>query len=97
VAGFALLTDNHVRDSIIQALRRAGWDVVRAGAGRVMLGAAALGFARAIATLRYGVTASDPPTFLVTAFVLASAALLAGFVPARRAARVDPLVTLRAE
>jgi hypothetical protein len=30
VAGFPLLTDNHVRDSIIQALRRAGWDVVRA-------------------------------------------------------------------
>ena len=30
MAGFALLTDNHVRDSIIQALRRAGWDVMRA-------------------------------------------------------------------
>ena len=30
MAGFALLTDNHVRDSIIQALRRAAWDVVRA-------------------------------------------------------------------
>jgi hypothetical protein len=45
----------------------------------------------------YGVAASDAATFLVTAFGLAAAALLASYVPARRAVRVDPLVTLRQE
>jgi ABC-type antimicrobial peptide transport system permease subunit len=65
------------------------------GVGLGLVGA--LGLGQSISTLLYGVTASDVTTFAATAIGLALSALLAGFVPARRAARVDPLVTLRAE
>jgi ABC-type lipoprotein release transport system permease subunit len=51
--------------------------------------------ARYVSSLLYGVSASDAATFASTALGLASAALLASYLPARRAARVDPLVTLR--
>jgi ABC-type lipoprotein release transport system permease subunit len=50
-----------------------------------------------VASLLYGVGASDATTFLVTALGLAFAAMLASYAPARSASRVDPLVTLRAE
>jgi putative ABC transport system permease protein len=53
--------------------------------------------ARYVSTLLYGVSASDGATFMVTALGLAAAAMFASYVPARRAARVDPLVTLRQE
>ena len=45
----------------------------------------------------FGVTARDPFTLGVAVFLLAVTALLAGYVPARRAAQVDPAVTLKAE
>jgi putative ABC transport system permease protein len=45
----------------------------------------------------FGVTPSDPLVFAVAAAVLVAAALLAAWLPARRAARVDPLIALRAE
>ena len=50
---------------------------------------------RLIAGLLYGVSALDPLTFLCTPLLLAFVALLAGYLPARRAARVDPLTALR--
>ncbi len=52
---------------------------------------------RLIAGLLYGVSALDPLTFLCTPLLLAFVALLAGYLPARRAARVDPLAALRYE
>ena len=62
------------------------------------LGAAcALALARSVASLLYGVGAADPATYFVTALGLGAAAMLASYGPARRAAKVDPLVTLRAE
>jgi putative ABC transport system permease protein len=53
--------------------------------------------ARLIATLLFGVTASDVPTFVATAALLGSIALAASYFPARRAVRVDPVTALRAE
>ena len=52
---------------------------------------------RLLTTLLYQVQPGDPWVFSALAGVLFAAALLAGYLPARRATRVDPLVTLRAE
>ncbi len=53
--------------------------------------------ARSLTGLLFGVTATDPLTFFGMPFVLAAVAVLAGYLPARRAARIDPLQALRAE
>jgi predicted permease len=58
---------------------------------------AALGASRFMAGLLYGVSAMDPLTFIGVPGVLCAVALLASFIPARRAASVDPMMTLRAE
>jgi len=57
----------------------------------------ALGATRVMATLLYGVGANDLSTYVVVIFLLSAAALLASYVPARRAMKVDPMVALRYE
>ena len=57
---------------------------------------AAFGAARLIASLLFGVTAGDVPTFAATALLLGGISILASYIPARRAVRVDPVTALRA-
>jgi putative ABC transport system permease protein len=65
--------------------------------GAVLGLAAALGLSRTMGHLLYGISASDPLSFLTVTFVLGAVTLLACYIPARRAMRVDPLVALRYE
>jgi predicted permease len=75
-------------------LRDVAWMVVT---GVVMGGAAALSVTGLARTMLFGLTPTDPGVFALAALVLAVAAGLAAWLPARRAARVDPLVALRHE
>jgi putative ABC transport system permease protein len=59
--------------------------------------AAAMAATRYLQSLLFGVTPLDPVTFLSAPAMLATIALLACYLPARRAARIDPMIALRAE
>ena len=68
-----------------------------AAIGMVLGVIASAALARFATGLLFGVTAGDPMTFAVMLAVLLTVALLAGYLPARRASRIDPLIALRAE
>jgi predicted permease len=75
-------------------LREAGWLLGIGLTAGVLLTVA---FARVAETLVYGIKPSDPLTIAAAAAGLAAVALAASYIPARRASRLDPMVTLRAE
>jgi putative ABC transport system permease protein len=74
-----------------------GQTVVLTAAGVSLGVAGALALGRVVATQLYDVCPRDPTTLAVTALTLAAVALVAAWLPARRAMSVDPVVTLRAE
>ncbi len=67
------------------------------GAGIVLGFVGAIALSRVIRSLLFGVSANDPLIYCSVTLVLALAALLACWIPARRASRVNPMITLRAE
>ena len=71
--------------------------MILSGLGIVVGAVAAAALTRLMSSLLFGVTPLDVATFVVAAAFLAAAALLASYVPARRAATIDPMETLRAE
>jgi ABC-type antimicrobial peptide transport system permease subunit len=70
---------------------------VLAGIGITIGIVVALGATRLISAMLYGLKPDDPLTIAVAVLLVACAAALAGYIPARRAARVDPMVALRYE
>jgi putative ABC transport system permease protein len=71
--------------------------MVMAGAGLVIGFLGALALTRLLATLLFGVGARDPVTIVGVGAILAIVAIVASYLPARRAARVDPMICLRYE
>ena len=91
---------------IRMALGARTFDVVKLAVGGglklifigILIGlAAAYVLTRVMASLLYGVSATDPTTFVTISLVLVGVAVVASFIPARRATKVDPMVALRAE
>lgn len=81
---------NILRLVLGQALRLAGLGVALGLVGALLLG-------QAVRALLFGVTAADPATFAAVAIIVLSVAVLAGWLPARHATRIDPVEALRHE
>jgi ABC-type antimicrobial peptide transport system permease subunit len=78
------------------------WMVLKETVVLVLIGVvigvpAAIGLSRLIASQLFGTSPSDPITLVGGALLLVGVALLAGFLPARKASKVDPLIALRYE
>jgi len=67
-------------------------------AGGIVVGVvAAFGLTRLLSTMLFGIGVLDPVTFVAVSAALVGIAVLASYLPARRAARVDPVIAMRAE
>ncbi|MDT7603415.1 MAG: hypothetical protein QOF61_1412 [Acidobacteriota bacterium] len=91
---------------IRMALGAQKWDVLKLAVGQalklVMIGvavglAASMVLTRVMSSLLFGVSSTDPATFAIISLVLVGAGVLASYIPARRATKVDPMIALRYE
>ena len=80
---------------VLGMVLRQGGRLVALGVVLGLIGAAIL--TRTMSSLLFGIRATDPATFVTVSLVLALVALLASYIPARRATKVDPTVALRYE
>jgi ABC-type antimicrobial peptide transport system permease subunit len=83
------------RRDVTRLILMRGMKLALMGVGLGVAGGLAL--TRVLSSLLYNVKPTDWPTYLFVAFLLSSVALLACFIPARRATKVDPMVALRYE
>ncbi len=83
------------RSNVLAMILRQGASLAAAGIVAGVIGALAL--TRVMAGLLFGISATDGVTFLAVVVMLASIAVLATYIPARRATRVDPMLALREE
>jgi len=91
-----------VRVALGASMGRIRWMVVRQGAVIIVIGigfglAGCLALTRVVESFLYGISPTDPATYVTLVTLVAAVGLAACYVPARRATRVDPLTALRAE
>jgi len=84
-------TASHVQRQII------GHTLLLTAIGTIVGGAASALLARRLEGMLFEITPGDPGTFLGMLLVLSLVAMMAGYLPARRASRIDPMIALRAE
>jgi putative ABC transport system permease protein len=83
------------RSDVLKMILGQGIGLTLAGIGIGLVGA--LFLTRLMASLLFGVSAADPLTFIIVPILLTAVSLLACYIPARRATRVDPMIALRYE
>jgi len=83
------------RQDVVKLVVGQGMRLTLIGVGIGLLGA--LAATRVLSSLLYGISSTDPITFLAVSLILTGVAFTASYIPARRATRVDPMVALRHE